>query len=173
MEGELIPNDYKAQLKRAKWFLDKVKKHSKSTDDNIDNEAFFNYLYAGFLFNYHVKDVLKQKVKGVESYINSIPELKMCADVANSVKHIKLKRKRSNLKDSHQRLANEKLVHVETANSEEGLEKDLIAGTEIDLLLEHNKGNEHSAIKVLERAIQKWEDFIKEIQSLGAEGVKS
>ncbi len=94
---------YREQYERMKrWYdrfmeLDRGRLHEAPSDNYLDD------IYAFFMNCYHFKDWIKNDStvavsiqQQVEAHIKSNRSLKLCADICNSLKHLHLKRRRSN-----------------------------------------------------------------------------
>jgi len=69
---------------------------------NKSSEHYEDEVYAFFMNRYHLKDWIKNDpvaavsvINRVEGYINNNPELSLCADISNGLKHFQLDRERS------------------------------------------------------------------------------
>src|SRR3990170_1608469 len=93
---------YREQYDRMKrWYgrfvaLDQGRPHDVPSDNYLDE------IYAFFMNCYHLKDWIKDDgtvppaaQQAVEPYINSSRPLKLCADICNSLKHLRLISNRS------------------------------------------------------------------------------
>jgi hypothetical protein len=92
---------YREQYDRMRrWYqkfvtLDQGRLHDVSSDNYVDD------IYAFFMNYYHLKDWIRNdnKVaasvrKAVEPYVGSNRCLKLCGDICNSLKHLRLKPKK-------------------------------------------------------------------------------
>ncbi|MCR6631387.1 MAG: hypothetical protein NVV74_15820 [Magnetospirillum sp.] len=90
---------YKEQFERVKRHLSRFDKidsgqsHDKASDYHKDD------VYSFFQNCYHLKDWIKNDPScsgvDVEAFINSTPDLQICADICNGTKHLTLSRPRS------------------------------------------------------------------------------
>ena len=69
---------------------------------NKSSEHYEDEVYAFFMNCYHLKDWIRNDpaaavsvINRVEGYINNNPELSLCADISNGLKHFQLDRERS------------------------------------------------------------------------------
>ncbi len=96
------PCKYREQYERMKrWYarfsvIDQGRLHDVTSDHYEDD------VYAFFLNCYHLKDWIKNDPavgvaaqQGVEGFINSSRSLKLCADICNAHKHLRLTSSRS------------------------------------------------------------------------------
>lgn len=92
---------YRNQFERLFRSYNKLERIDKSWIP-YDFNLYLDDIYWFFMNCYHLKDWLINDKKfpaqrdEVESYINSNEELKICADICNSQKHLKLNKSRSN-----------------------------------------------------------------------------
>jgi hypothetical protein len=91
---------YREQYDRVKrWYarfdaIDKGRPHDVSSDNYVDE------IYAFFLNCYHLKDWIKHDgavpaavQQALEGYVSSNRSLCLCADICNSLKHLRLTRR--------------------------------------------------------------------------------
>lgn len=73
--------------------LNRGRVHDSPSDNYVDE------IYAFFMNCYHLKDWIETSTpvqeKVVEEYINNTKSLRLCADICNSLKHLRLTRNRS------------------------------------------------------------------------------
>ena len=97
---------YKEIWATSNHFYEKIKQiHEKRPIEKqweTYRETYRDYAHNFFLFCYHIKDWIKndpavdKSVKdAVEDYINQNNCLKICADIANGIKHLSLEKMRS------------------------------------------------------------------------------
>jgi hypothetical protein len=102
MGGLMLAATYPEQYDRmVRWHsrfsaLDRGQPHNVASDNYVDE------VYAFFQNCYHLKDWIKNDdavstsaKQAVEPYINGSRSLKLCADICNSLKHLKLTKPRS------------------------------------------------------------------------------
>lgn len=86
------------QLARAqRWYVRFAEINSGRVHDR-SSEYYTDDVYAFFVACYHVKDWIKNddqlalpnKRQIVESYVEGSDDLKLCADICNGIKHLKL-----------------------------------------------------------------------------------
>jgi hypothetical protein len=90
---------YREQYERVRrWYL-RFKDIDKGRPHDTDSENYVDEIYAFFLNCYHLKDwirhdpaVPEQVRNKVESHINANTSLRLCADICNSLKHLRLDR---------------------------------------------------------------------------------
>ena len=91
---------YEEQLARAKRYLERFSKINDGIPHTQESPNYDDDIYAFFQNCYHLKDWIKndpscKKWTDVESFINLNEELKLCADICNGLKHLKLTSPRS------------------------------------------------------------------------------
>ena len=92
------------QHERTKRWYERFKSSSVDTHEhNLPSTDYYqDDLYAFFINCYHIKDWIKNDPKVAKSvkdltepYINSNPDLRVCADLCNGSKHFRLTNKRT------------------------------------------------------------------------------
>jgi hypothetical protein len=88
---------YQQQYKRMMRWHEKFSSLNSGRSHDIPSENYIDDIYAFFLNAYHLKDWIKndngipKNVQDlVENYINWNEHLSLCADICNSLKHLKL-----------------------------------------------------------------------------------
>ncbi len=88
---------YKEQYDRMRRWYEKFSSLTSGRLHDIPSENYIDDVYAFFLNAYHLKDWIKndngipKNVQDlVENYINGKAHLSLCADICNSLKHLKL-----------------------------------------------------------------------------------
>lgn len=133
-------------------------------DVNTVNDRVLTF----FIFCHHIKDwiindysVDPQVVEKVEPFIEANPCLKFCTDIANGVKHLKLKRKRSQIVlkriRSHRSITALKLSEIKRINplvDPPVLLKDFVS-------LETDQGK-FDAFDLATECVGKWRKFIED-----------
>ena len=91
---------HKEQFERVQRWYEIFKEINKGRIHNRTSEFYQDEVYAFFINCYHLKDWIindktvvilgtkAKKRKHVENYINSVDELKICADICNGSKHL-------------------------------------------------------------------------------------
>jgi hypothetical protein len=96
-----ISSKYLEQLNRVQRWYQRFSTINEERQHNLISDNYQDEVYAFFLNCYHLKDwIINDKSTGIdkdtmESFINNNQDLKLCADICNSIKHLKLKRPRS------------------------------------------------------------------------------
>src|SRR5262245_46618434 len=87
---------YRDQYDRMRRWYERFSKLNSGRSHDISTENYVDEIYAFFLNAYHLKDWIKndhalgQPVrKSVEKYVNQTNALALCADICNSLKHLK------------------------------------------------------------------------------------
>ena len=89
---------WQEQWARVQRLYDRLNQLSVGKPAPVDAEAELDDTYSFFLHCYHLKDWLKndpssgKTAQEIESLVTKIPDLALCADIANSVKHLTLNR---------------------------------------------------------------------------------
>jgi len=93
---------YRIQYDRMKRWYDRFAAIDQGRPHDTPSENYLDEIYAFFLNCYHLKDWLKNDStlavhiqQSVEPYINSSRVLMLCADICNSLKHLRLTGSRS------------------------------------------------------------------------------
>jgi hypothetical protein len=89
---------YQEQFERVKRWYSRFEKIDKGQLHNVPSDYYQDEVYAFFLNCYHLKDWIKNDpsvgpvAAEVEDFINNTRELRLCADICNSHKHLRLNR---------------------------------------------------------------------------------
>jgi hypothetical protein len=90
------------QYDRMKRGYDRFAALDHGRPHDIPSDNYLDEIYAFFMNCYHLKDWIKHDSaipsavqRAVEPHINSSRPLKLCADICNSLKHLKLTSSRS------------------------------------------------------------------------------
>ncbi len=93
---------YREQYDRLKRWYDRFASLDRGREHNISSDKYLDEIHAFFLICYHLKDWIKNDGavptaarQAVESYIRGDRSLRLCADICNSLKHLRLDRPRS------------------------------------------------------------------------------
>lgn len=92
---------YDEQLDRVKRWYERFKEIEEGRSHDRPSDYYQDVVYAFFMNCYHLKDWIKNdpassSVAGkVEDYISNTPDLSLCADICNGLKHLVLNRERS------------------------------------------------------------------------------
>lgn len=90
---------HQEQFKRVKRWYERFKNINNGKIHDKPSEFYEDELYAFFMNCYHLKDWIindpstSSVANKVEGCINSNPDLKFCADLCNSLKHLCLNKK--------------------------------------------------------------------------------
>ena len=100
--AKIEPTTAEEQIARLARYFRRFKEYEAGlpADTGVSPEHK-DLVYAFFLNCYHLKDWIKADpalaaLGDVEAFINSSPELRLCADICNASKHFELTRPRSN-----------------------------------------------------------------------------
>ncbi len=90
------PRKYQEQLERVHRWYDRIKRINDGMEHDKPSECYQDEIYAFYLNCYHLKDWIincdAAPNERVEEFINSSTDLKLCADICNGLKHLKLDR---------------------------------------------------------------------------------
>ena len=93
---------YREQYDRMKRWYERFVTLDERRPHNVPSDNYLDEIYAFFMNCYHFKDWIKNDgtiattvQQAVEDHINSTRPLKLCADIANSLKHLRLTSSRS------------------------------------------------------------------------------
>lgn len=90
---------YEDQLARVKRYFARFSKINDGMPHTQETTDYDDDIYAFFQNCYHLKDWIKNdnycKTWKVEDFINKSRELRICADICNGLKHLKLTSPRS------------------------------------------------------------------------------
>ena len=93
---------YLEQFDRVKRWYQRFVTIDEGRQHNLPSDNYQDEVYAFFLNCYHLKDWIKYDesvgaaAAKVEGFINNNEEMKLCADICNGVKHLKVTKPRSN-----------------------------------------------------------------------------
>ena len=97
-----IGTPYQEQYDRTKRWYDRFATVNNGRRHDVSSDNYLDEIYAFFHNCYHLKDWIRNdssvssSVRGaVEDYINSDRALSLCADICNSLKHLRLTSHRS------------------------------------------------------------------------------
>lgn len=142
-------SDVVQQYERIRRALTHIKnnKNRNLVDYEDDVWSFFQNCW-------HLKDWVKNDEaisevyrKKVESDVNNIQELKVCADLANRSKHLKLTSSRVDAQVTKRNL------HIYAGPPGEGF-------GEYNFIIQLDNGNSYDAIQLAENAVKKWENLL-------------
>jgi hypothetical protein len=91
---------WEQQWKRVGRWFERFRETAKGRDHKRESDAYQDEAYAFFLTCFHLKDWLKNDdassaaASDVEDFISESPSLRLCADLANGSKHLRLTRPR-------------------------------------------------------------------------------
>jgi hypothetical protein len=93
---------YREQYDRMKRWYDRFVTLDQGRPHDVPSDNYLDEIYAFFMNCYHLKDWIKNDgtvattvQQAVEAHINSSRPLKLCADICNSLKHLRLTSSRS------------------------------------------------------------------------------
>ena len=88
-----ISHNYQEQFERVKRWYKRFKEINNGQIHDKPSEFYEDDVYAFFMNCYHLKDWIKKDPAAasveniVENYITNNPELSLCADICNGLKH--------------------------------------------------------------------------------------
>jgi hypothetical protein len=101
-EGDPTVTKWEQQLERVRRYRDRVERLYGGEVLNRPNEELLDDVHAFFQNCYHLKDWLKNDSsytkhasQEIEDFVTNTPELALCADICNALKHLILQRARS------------------------------------------------------------------------------
>ena len=140
------------RIESAYWH--KYKPYSEEVTPQEIFLQFTDEIYAFFLNCYHLKDWIKhdnavnlEARSQVEKFINDNDCLSICADICNSIKHLKIDRRRSN----------EVTMLQSSLWTSIGTEENFIF---VKITILSSQG-EQKAFELATDCVKKWEEFIK------------
>lgn len=92
---------YLEQFERVKRWYERFRKIDEGRQHDLSSDCYQDEVYAFFLNCYHLKDWIKNDAtvnlpkKKVEDFINQNDCMKICADICNGLKHLRLTSPRS------------------------------------------------------------------------------
>jgi hypothetical protein len=93
---------YREQYDRMKRWYERFAAIDQGRPHDIASDNYLDEIYAFFLNCYHLKDWIKfdsavpfKDQQAVEGHISANRSLRLCADICNSLKHLRLKSNRS------------------------------------------------------------------------------
>lgn len=96
VEGTLVPL-YREQYDRMKRWFNRLAAIYQGREHDMASDNYVDEVYAFFLNCYHLKDWIKNDSavpiaaqQAVEGHINGSRPLQLCADICNSLKHLRL-----------------------------------------------------------------------------------
>ena len=96
-----IQTKYEDQLNRVRRWYQRFREINEGKLHDRPSDFYQDEVYAFFMNCYHLKDWIRNDPSGssiagkVEGYINTTPELSLCADICNGLKHLTLTTHRS------------------------------------------------------------------------------
>src|SRR5262245_60194522 len=90
-----MTTSYREQYDRMKRWYDRFVALDQGRPHDVPSDNYLDEIYAFFMNCYHLKDWIIHDItalpdeKVVETYINSSHPLKLCADICNSLKHLR------------------------------------------------------------------------------------
>jgi hypothetical protein len=145
-------NGYRHQLDRARRFLERVETDYQGLED-INEVEFQDMLWSFFQHTWHIKDWLRHdplassgQKKVAISMAHRSSVLKICCDLCNGTKHLKLDRPSSGAGATH--------LYVDM---------NIVPGRgrfEIDCILDDGHGTQISGKKLAQDCITEWERIL-------------
>jgi len=146
------------QLERTRRWYERFKRINEGTEHTQCTEYYQDEAYAFFINCYHLKDWIKNdpdarvSADNVESFINNNETLRLCADICNGLKHLRVKSPRS-LKGPEFGRRHFELTLTEPNR---GHPPEIVVKYEID-----TKDGPIDAFDLATKCLQAWEEFIK------------
>ncbi len=89
-----MTNEYLDQFERVKRYFSRFKQINDGQEHSQSSQNYDDDIYAFFQNCYHLKDWIKNDPacsswSDVEDFINQNPDLSICADLCNALKHLK------------------------------------------------------------------------------------
>lgn len=138
-----------------RWY-DRFAAIDRGRPHNLQSDNYIDEIYAFFLNCYHLKDWLRNDNaaptsarKAVEDYVKTSPPLQICADICNSLKH--LKRARDPKSKENPSFGGKKF------SLELGWEQSPIISIKYDVQL--NSGSK-DAFKLATECVSHWDTFL-------------
>ena len=94
-------SNYREQFDRVKRWYDRFSQISQGKPHDKPSDFYQDDVYAFFLNCYHLKDWIRHDPSAgalsskVEAFINATPEMTICADICNGLKHLTVNKPRS------------------------------------------------------------------------------
>lgn len=155
---------YKEQLKKVKRFLNKIDPVQKYHGDQIEYE---DNLWSFFQNAWHLKDHIKNDESinqfPIESVVDTYLSLKICADLANRTKHLKLTK--MNRVDAKHFGTDVKVVIpislTEILSSDQKPYPIIkAAGSLYNYVIQDSSGAKYNAIELAHQIVKDWEEII-------------
>jgi len=95
----LAQPQYMEQLERVRRWYQQFQEIAQGRSHNRPSDFYEDIVYSFFMNCYHLKDWIKNDSASgplsarVEGFISSTPEMAICADICNGLKHLALKNK--------------------------------------------------------------------------------
>jgi hypothetical protein len=93
---------WEQQLERVRRYRDRIERLYAGEVLNRPNEELLDDVHAFFQSCYHLKDWLKNDAsyakhtgQEIEDFVSNTPEIALCADICNALKHLQLQKLRS------------------------------------------------------------------------------
>lgn len=142
------------QFKRVERYLKKIE------DQDRNSTAYDDDLWSFFQNCYHLKDWIKNDPdvadeiqRMVEKFVQDNEELRICADLANRSKHLKLdKPPRQDAKITSRNV----IIYVPTAGS------DSVGTSTCEHIITLGDGRTRIALDVAIKAVEAWKDFLSD-----------
>lgn len=141
------------QFERVKRFLKRIQNQDR------DSVAYDDDLWTFFQQCYHLKDWIKNDLgirdeirNEVEAFVNGNEELRICADLANRSKHLKLDKVRDDARITSRSVT----IYPPTAGS------DSTGASTCEHIITLGDGRKRRASDVAKRAVEAWECFLSD-----------
>ena len=153
-------------------FFEKLKKAHDGVPYKPDHMKFdvnirLNDIYAFFIFCFHMKDWIKNddlvsaKAKSeVEDFVGNTPCLRVCADIANGMKHYKLDRQRSTTRPKFT-LAKRSIISDKVLDGTKPDSPEHSAAIVKDLNFLKTDSGEVEVFDLASECVNKWKEFIE------------
>lgn len=153
---------WEQQLERVRRYKDRVERLYAGEVLRRPNEELLDDVHAFFQSCYHLKDWLqndpaftKHTRQQIEAFVSNTPEIALCADVCNALKHLQLQRLRSGIAPTFE--PTELIVDLEDSLGE--TDTSPAPRIAIRAFIEHG-GTIHDVLDLARTMVARWEAFI-------------
>jgi len=143
--------EFLKQFERVKRYLRRIENQDRDSTEYDDD------LWSFFLHCYHLKDWIKNDTEvaveirqTVEDFVNKNEALRICADLANRSKHLRLDRVRDDAKITSRSVT----IYPPTAGS------DSVGTSTCEHTITFRDGKKRIALDVAREAVEAWERFL-------------
>lgn len=137
---------YINQLNRVQRFLKRLEHQARSSVDYDDD------MWSFFQNCWHLKDWIKNDTalpvsfrESIEGIVSALPDLQVCADLANATKHLQLKSPRVGAKHSH------RSIEIFGGDS---------SRTKLDYFIDIGNGTTRNGLDLARQCVVEWERIL-------------